>query len=83
MIKTYQNGNYKVIMFDDGTKVRQCPDNEDFTPTFSENTDAIRVRGISSCSAIVISTGRLCWIVGSPEGALQYGAAFSDSRCGA
>jgi hypothetical protein len=39
MIKTYQNGNYKVIMFDDGTKVRQCPDNEDFTPTFSENTD--------------------------------------------
>lgn len=39
MIKTYQNGNYKVIMFDDGTKVRQCPDNEDFIPSFSENTD--------------------------------------------
>lgn len=39
MLKIYTNGNYKVIMFDDGTKVRQCPDNEEFTPAFAENTD--------------------------------------------
>jgi DNA-binding transcriptional LysR family regulator len=47
---------------------------------FSENTLAIRVSGISSCLAIVTSTGRLCWMVGNPDGALVYGASFSERR---
>lgn len=34
----YKNGNYKVIIFDDGTKVRMTEDDE-FIPAFSENCD--------------------------------------------
>ena len=49
----------------------------------AKNTYAILVRGISFSCAIVSSTDRLCWIEGRPEGALQYGASFSDGRCGA
>lgn len=38
MIRTYQNGNYSVIIFDDGTKVRHTEDN-DFIPSYSECCD--------------------------------------------
>lgn len=37
---SYKNGNYKVLMFSDGTKVRMMDDdNGTFNPEFSENVD--------------------------------------------
>ena len=38
LLASYQNGNYMVYMFDDGTKVRETEE-DDFIPAFSENTD--------------------------------------------
>jgi hypothetical protein len=38
LLAQYQNGNYMVYMFDDGTKVRETEE-DDFIPAFSENTD--------------------------------------------
>lgn len=38
LLAQYQNGNYMVYLFDDGTKVRETEGN-DFIPMFSENTD--------------------------------------------
>ena len=38
LLAHYQNGNYMVYMFDDGTKVRETEE-DDFIPAFSENTD--------------------------------------------
>lgn len=38
IIGIYKNGNYKVVMHDDGTKVRMTEEN-DFIPAFAENCD--------------------------------------------
>lgn len=38
MMNTYKNGNYKVMIFKDGTKIRQTKDDE-FIPEFAENCD--------------------------------------------
>ena len=37
-IGAYVNGNYKVVIFDDGTKIRAAEDDE-FIPAFAENCD--------------------------------------------
>ena len=37
-IGKYKNGNYSVIIFDDGTKIRKTEEDE-FIPSFSENSD--------------------------------------------
>lgn len=38
--KKYKNGNVTVfINLDDGTKIRTCPDNEEYRPEFPENAD--------------------------------------------
>jgi hypothetical protein len=37
-MKAYKNGNYNVIIMDDGSKVRYTND-DDFIPTFAENVD--------------------------------------------
>ncbi len=38
LLGKYTNGNYKVMIFDDGTKIRETEENE-FIPAFSENCD--------------------------------------------
>jgi len=38
LLGKYKNGNYQVMLFDDGTKVRTTNDDE-FIPSFSENSD--------------------------------------------
>lgn len=38
LLGKYKNGNYHVMLFDDGTKVRRTNDDE-FVPSFSENSD--------------------------------------------
>lgn len=38
VIGKYQNGNYKVTIYSDGTKVRETSDDR-FTPSFAENVD--------------------------------------------
>ena len=38
LIGKYQNGNYQVRIFDDGTKIRETEE-DDFIPQFSENCD--------------------------------------------
>ena len=46
LLASYQNGNYMVYMFEDGTKVRETEE-DDFIPAFSENTD---VKLTNKCS---------------------------------
>lgn len=46
LLAQYQNGNYMVYIFDDGTKVRETEE-DDFIPVFSENTD---VKLTNKCS---------------------------------
>ena len=43
VIGKYQNGNYTVTMLSDGTKIRRTEE-DDFIPTFSENTDVTITR---------------------------------------
>lgn len=38
LLGSYKNGNYHVMLFDDGTKIRKTEDDE-FIPSFSENSD--------------------------------------------
>ena len=38
LLGKYKNGNYQVMLFDDGTKIRRTNDDE-FVPSFSENSD--------------------------------------------
>lgn len=39
VIGDYQNGNYKVVMMSDGTKIRYNDSNEEFQPEFAESID--------------------------------------------
>ncbi len=56
----YKNGNYRVILYEDGTKVR-ITDDDDFIPQFSENVDITLTRKCSQGC-------KLCYDNCTPEG---------------
>jgi hypothetical protein len=55
LLASYQNGNYMVYMFDDGTKVRETEE-DDFIPAFSENTD-VKLTNKCGCGCVFCYEG--------------------------
>ena len=61
LLAQYQNGNYMVYLFDDGTKVRET-EGDDFIPAFSENTDVCLTKkcyNFGPDDASCVTTGEL------------------------
>lgn len=68
LLAQYQNGNYMVYLFDDGTKVRET-DGDDFIPAFSENTDVCLTKKCCNLGPDgIINNCKFCYEGCTPNG---------------
>ena len=68
LLAQYQNGNYMVYLFDDGTKVRET-EGDDFIPAFSENTDVCLTKKCCNLGPDgIINNCKFCYEGCTPNG---------------
>lgn len=76
--KKYKNGNVNVyINLDDGTKIRTCPDSEDYRPEFPENAD-VTISTYCTHGCVFCYAG--CSLYGSHADLLSYKTLLDSLR---